>query len=390
MNDEQAWAPPAGAAPASGVPAPPGVPPDAPPSWGPAAPTGPAGWTPPPKPGLVPLRPMTLGTILTAVFQVMRRNPMPTFGLSLLLYGVGGLLSIGVAALVIWVVTRTGSGAVFGAADSTGVANAIVVAVAVVLGVLVVNLITASLVQGVVVLEVASGTLGERLRVAGLWRRLRPRRARMLGWLALQSTAVAVALGVLVALIVALSLAGPAGIASAVLLGLLGGLAIAALAVWTGIKLVFVVPAIVLEQRRIGDAVRRSWSLTRGHFWRSLGILALIWLIYAVAGQVVSVPLSLIGGLGTTLISGGGTDPQLDLVSNIVFTALSTMLGFVVGAIGLVMTSATVGLLYIDTRMRKEGLDQDLLRAAEHRAAGDLDSDPYQATRSESVAPGSP
>src|SRR5690606_17141166 len=37
------------------------------------------GWTPPVKPGLIPLHPLTVGNILGGTFSVMRRNPRATF-----------------------------------------------------------------------------------------------------------------------------------------------------------------------------------------------------------------------------------------------------------------------------------------------------------------------
>ncbi len=40
-------------------------------------------------------------------------------------------------------------------------------------------------------------------------------------------------------------------------------------------RLALVVPAVVLEDRGVGTALSRSWRLTRGRSWRSLGLLAL-------------------------------------------------------------------------------------------------------------------
>lgn len=346
------------------------------PGWGPAGPTA-TGWTPPPKPGLVPLRPMTLGTILGAIFQVMRRNPLPTFGLALLLYGGGGLLSFGLGALIVWVASSNQTSTYFGGDDQASILAAVVGSVAAALGVLVINFVTTSIVQGVVVLEVARGTLGERLRLSGLWRLLRPRLGRMVGWLVLETVAAALAIGILIGIIAALSTAGSAGIALAVLFGIVGFLGLGVVAVWLGIKLVFTVPAIVLEGLGIRAAMARSWSLTRGRFWRTFGILLLVSVIYSVAGQVISVPVSLIGSVLIALVTEGSGDSGSAIASTLALTGVTSLIGFVIGAVGLVMLSACVALLYIDTRMRTEGLDQELARAAEARAAGTLEVDPY-------------
>jgi len=74
--------PPAPAQPAYGQPAY-GQPAYAEPSYaapGTYPPTAPGGWTPPPKPGLLPLRPLGFGTLLWAPFRTLRRNPAATFG----------------------------------------------------------------------------------------------------------------------------------------------------------------------------------------------------------------------------------------------------------------------------------------------------------------------
>ena len=99
MTDNNVWQPPSGPAnpPPAGVagapaptPSPYGV---GAPQYGERLPGGAApGWTPPPKPGLIPLRPLAFGTLLGAAFQVMRRNPRPTFGIALLLNGLVMLL----------------------------------------------------------------------------------------------------------------------------------------------------------------------------------------------------------------------------------------------------------------------------------------------------------
>ena len=99
MTDDTAWQAPGGAPVPSAAPppvAPPGPvygPPQPAPPYGPPQPAPVAvgttpGWTPPPKPGLIPLRPLDLGTLLGASFRTLRRNPRPTFGMALLVQGI--------------------------------------------------------------------------------------------------------------------------------------------------------------------------------------------------------------------------------------------------------------------------------------------------------------
>ena len=104
MTDSTAWEPPASSA--ATPPASPFAPAPltAAPSHGttppPPPPLGAPGWTPPPRPGLIPLRPLTLGTLLGAAFQVLRRNPRPTFGFALIVTGAVSILTLLTVGLV--------------------------------------------------------------------------------------------------------------------------------------------------------------------------------------------------------------------------------------------------------------------------------------------------
>ena len=65
----------------------------------------------------------------------------------------------------------------------------------------------------------------------------------------------------------------------------------------------------------------------------------------------------------------------------IVFAAVLVVVTVVVTAIGLIVQSSAVALIYIDLRMRKEGLDLELARFVEARQAGDTTvPDPYLRT----------
>ena len=68
------------------------------------------GWAPPPKPGLIPLRPIGFGTLLGASFRVLRRNPKATFGSGLIVQAVIMLVTVVVVGLVtFWVLDRIDS-----------------------------------------------------------------------------------------------------------------------------------------------------------------------------------------------------------------------------------------------------------------------------------------
>jgi hypothetical protein len=62
---------------------------------------------------------------------------------------------------------------------------------------------------------------------------------------------------------------------------------------------------------------------------------------------------------------------------------LTTVVTSLVGAVTAIISSASTSLIYIDLRMRKEGLDLDLVRFVEARQGGDNSvADPYRAPAS--------
>ncbi|MBP2457732.1 hypothetical protein ABID70_000294 [Clavibacter michiganensis] len=369
------------ASPYAGPPAPGWAPP--PPGWG-AAP----GWTPPPKPGLLPLRPLGLGAILAGSFQTLRRNPGATVGSALLIQGLVGVVTLLIVGGVTgFVVTRALSAreADQGPLIAGGVA-AVVIATVITL---VLSIVASAFLQGVVASEVARGTLGERLRMRALWRLARPRLGPLVLWSLSLTAAWTLVLGVLVGIVALLVLAGGAGVVAGILVGVLGVLGLVVVAAWISTRLALVPSAIVIERLRPLAAARRSWSLTIGSFWRVLGILLLTAVIVSAATNVVTVPLTLLTSiLQTVLFPNGELDFQTFDASVVFYLGaqlLSVVVSVVVGSIGAVVTSANAAILYIDLRMRREGLDLELARFAEERAAGAASAtgpdarDPYRA-----------
>ena len=154
-----------------------------------------------------------------------------------------------------------------------------------------------------------------------------------------------------------------------------------ALAIWINTKLAMVPSAIVLERLPMTAAVARSWRLTTGYFWRTFGIIALVWLIVYAITQTISIPFGLIGGfLGGVFAptSASSTEPMTQLlVTQLSVNVLASIVTAIVGAIGSVIQTAAVSLLYLDLRMRKEGLDLELVRFVEARQTGQELPDPY-------------
>jgi len=198
-----------------------------------------------------------------------------------------------------------------------------------------------------------------------------------------------------VAVVVALAmLGGTAGVIGAVLAGLGGGFGLLALFVWLYTKLSIVPSALVIERLPIRSAIARSWRLTTGYFWRTFGVLILLYLIIYAVTQVISIPFAFIGLMAggvfapTSLSSPDSTSFSAVLASQLGVNVLSTVVGAIVGAIGSVVQSAALGLIYIDLRMRKEGLDLELVRFVEARQTGHDLPDPYTQPAPSATWPG--
>src|SRR5699024_2040361 len=166
-------------------------PPPPPPQYGERVPTGTPrpGWSPPPKPGLLPLRPLTFGDILAAAFNVIRRNPKPTFGLAL-------LMSLATIIIVSAIVTPV-SVAMFTRAAQASLAErelltagAVLVTGLTAFATAVLSSALTGIVQGIISLEVARATLGERHTIRSLWRAARGRLLVVIGWTLLVSAVV--------------------------------------------------------------------------------------------------------------------------------------------------------------------------------------------------------
>jgi hypothetical protein len=335
--------------------------------------TGP-GWAPPPKPGLIPLRPIGFGALLGAAFQVLRRNPKATFGSALIVQAAIMLVTVVVVgAITFWAVDRIDS-APLDQRDAVTAGSILIGALSAIIP-LALSLIASALLQAIIVVEVARATLGEKLRLGPLWRRAATRLWPLTLWTLLLTGALLIGMGVIAGIVVLLvSVGSVAGIVAGVLVGLVGGLFLAAASAFLYTKTSAVPSLIVLEELGVRASVRRSWSLTRGYFWRTLGVLLLVGLIVQVISQIVTTPVSLLLGLGTMVVDPSGAFAE---ESSILSVVVSLIIAIPVAAVAAVVQSAAIALIYLDLRMRKEGLDLELARYVESVTQGNDVPDPY-------------
>ncbi|KQO99468.1 hypothetical protein [Leifsonia sp. Leaf264] len=350
------------------------------PAWGqpgtqqPGHPGAAPGWAPPPKPGIIPLRPLSFGTLLGAPFQMLKRNPKATFGSALLIQGIVGVATI--AALVpftLWIVGRVDNATLED--QQTVIAGSVGLGIVVGIVLFAISLLASALLQGVIVLEAARATLGEKLTLGALWKRVWRRILPLVGWLLLLGIGFIAASAVVVVVAVLIFAQGQGFLGLGIAFSVFAAIGLIVLSAWIYTKTLFVPCAIVLERVGVLAAVRRSWLLVRGAFWKVFGVNLLVAVIVNTIAQIITTPLSLVIGFGSTVLDPNGSGDQVAFL--VITNGLVLFLTIIIGAVASVVQSGTIAFLYIDRRIRTEALDLDLQRAAEAREAGHDSADPY-------------
>ena len=352
MSEPGGWTTPDGWGPPSPPP---------PPSYEPAAPSGPqqygqpyGGWRPEVKPGVVPLRPLGLGELLDGAVGVLRRYPRPTLGMSAAVAVVATLANVVLLLTAFRPLVDVDADAL-----ETGNPEAIEAALggAAVGGLLagVLALLSGAVLSGILTAVVGKAVLGQPLGFRDAWAQVRPALLRLVA-LSLLLTIIAGAIafvGVLVG--VAVIAVGGAVLAVVGVPLILAGLAGA---LWVGIRLSLAPSALVLERVGIGTSLRRSWALVKGDWWRVFGITVLTIMVAVFVSLVIQVPFELIGAGGFGTLTGSA-----DVLA--ARTLIASSIGSIVAAT-LVdpFTAGVRALLYVDRRMRAEGLDVALTAAA--------------------------
>lgn len=334
-----------------------------------------ATWTPAPKKGVIPLHPLTFGMLLGKAFAALRHNPKVLFGFAVVIQLVVVIATAGVMGVVLFTTfsrleTVSPSSPDFEAVLAGTIAINIIAGLAVGLT----SIAFTAMMQGVVAAEIGYASIGVKATLGMLWRKMAPSFWRLAGFASLSVIAV-FGLFAIVALIIGAFVAGGLGgsvelIGVVVLVVVLIGLASIPLTVWLTTKLLLVPSILVLEGARFREALVRSWRLTRGRFWVAFGVTFLISLIMGLAMQVVSFPVAMLSSLlGTVVAPTGAAEPSA--VIGFVLTLIAPqILLLVLQAITLVVQSTGSALVYLDCRMRYEGLDQTLIAHVERRELG--------------------
>ena len=322
--------------------------------------------------GTLPLRPMKLGDYFSSMFATIRKSPGLFFGAALI-FGSGAAI---LAATGEFLVTRSlGSGLMDPTAqfDQMFPSLGLGFFAAALLSQLVM-LLGQVFSWGMYSAMIARGAIGIKTSLSQGFRLLRGQWGRLIGLIALIIAAVIVVWVVallLAFLVFAVAFAGGepetnAGAAAAIL----GALLVMVLPLLAGaffaIRWHLVIPAMIIEDIGVMAALRRSWQLTRGYFWRTLGIVLLFALILSVVAAIITAPLGFVSGF---IVATAGTEAQLFgtiLVVNLLISAISSLITFIVTNMAVLISI----FFYFDYRFRREGLNLHFQQLASQYGTG--------------------
>ena len=270
----------------------------------------------------IPLRPLGIGELLDGTFSTIRRNPRATVGLAALLVALQQVLSVGLQ------LTSNGLPTLVGAGDDTVSIETLIGGFGGLTGMLVAAVVGAVL-TGMLVVVVSEDVLGRRVTAADVWRRIRPR-----VWALLVAAAIS---GILPYL----------GLLFLVIPGLI------LWALWA-----LTTPALVLEGLGPFAALQRSARLASPALLRVWWTRALSVLMGLLIQIVVALPFGL-AGVAVTATVTEGEPGRAAAVAVLALTALGEIAA---GMITAPFLAGVLALLYLDRRMRAEGLDFALRR----------------------------
>lgn len=307
------------------------------------------------QPGIIALRPLSFGDFLSAPFKAMRFNRGVIIGGPLLFT----LASTALSVTSLWLLFND---------PALGIINPTTTYPAmrpetVIIGILaLISLLLADVLSSTIIAPgLARAVMGERIPLGQAWIQVRRQFGHILVLYLLTGLALsAVIVLAVIPLIIALAVANPAGVVLGVLLVLLVMVPVGfVVTLITGLAR----PIIVLEQIGTFAALGRAWRLMKGRFWWSVLIVFVTYTLIYIASSILQSGGQMVALMATVI------SPENQVIALVAFFVVYG-LAIVVGS---VITYAYMGsvfaLMYIDMRMRHEGFDMDLARAAEARAS---------------------
>ena len=304
------------------------------------------------QPGIIPLRPLTVGELFNGAFQAVRVNPQTMFGFSFAIMAVVGLIQAFFASSSTSSLTR---------ALSSGDTEDLVYSLGNSMGSITTSgltMLATAFLSGMLALTVWDAVLGRKSSPADAWHRFSPRFVPvLLATLLIGIIEFVVIVLVLLVFMIPFFLvvvntasarsydSASAGIGGALSIIFLMIVALIVVACFFTVKFAFTSSAVVLEGLGPVDAIKRSWSLSKGSFWRILGRILLIGVVIGLISSVLGAVVGAILGVGASAADSVG-----------MLVAFSAFVSALLSAVVIPVQSSFYTLMYLDERMRKENL----------------------------------
>ena len=320
------------------------------------------------QPGIVPLRPLNFGEFFDGGFRAIRFNPAVMLGVAAIV--IFGTLAVQVALTLTLGSTLEEAIAGIETGEFAGTDAQFTRLFGLAAGAGIISFVASTILTGMLIQCVTQSILGRKVSLAQVWAQARGQVLRLIGLTLLIALFVfAIATGIILIIValfvavVATSIEGSASdgtVLAVVGLAIVGGLIVLAAVAWAAVKTLLATPILMAERTTVFAAFARSFRLSRGHFWRIAGIYVLSVLLVGIMTGIVS---SLFSSVGLFVVTqGGGFTNDLQAA-----TTSSLISGIITSLLQLVFTpflAAVTTLIYTDVRMRTEGLDLALQRAA--------------------------
>ncbi|MFE2125661.1 MULTISPECIES: hypothetical protein [Streptomyces] len=338
------------------------------PQWG-------GGWVPPaaPKPGVIPLQPLSVGDILGGAFAAFRRYWKPLVGIMLAVQGIGILLVLLAAGIgVVAVADRFST--VFDLPPGESAAGEDVMALllafvpAAVLLLITVT-VGAALISALGPAVIQEAVLGRPTTFGAMWRRCWSRLPSVLGTVLLTGLIAGAPMLLVYAIgvpLVIMSTDG-SGPPAALFVLILGVLLCLPVSVWIATRLSLAPAAAVCEGLGTVAALRRSSHLVKDGWWRVFGITMLGYFVAMAVGYAIQMPFTFVGMAAflPSMMDAGdpAADPSAVIAALGVYVICMVVGGLVSGLFQFGFPPLVCALLYVDLRMRKEDFAAALLTA---------------------------
>jgi hypothetical protein len=310
-----------------------------------------------------PLRPWLPVDLLDNAARTISENKAIMLGLPV----VAGIALAAVQAGLTQLAVPGGISGFFGAEDPFAKAGT---AILIMYGVqLVLFTVVSSLLAGIIALAAVRSQLGHRVGPRELLRLVRPALPSLVAVGMVQSLSFVLLIAGWGLAVFGIGAGTDAAISSdaagvvALVLMLSGGV----LVVIFGIRLALAGTVVLMEGRHAPDvglyiparvgvvgSLKRSWYLVKGRFWRVFGILLFAGVVVNIVSYALQFGISLLAVTLGAWVSSGGSGATAVTIAVAAAAGVATMLTLIAS---LAFISAVQALIYLDLRVRREGLD---------------------------------